>query len=81
VFDVPTPDIYGESLFAPTRRKSEENCLWFAKYRRRFDRPDGADWDFRAVHGLDPSSGDNGIAFAIANFSYLRTCPTSNAFG
>jgi hypothetical protein len=80
-FDVPATDIYGESLLSPPGGKSEENCLWFAKYCRGFDCPDCANRHIRAVHSFDLSSSDDGITFAITHFSYLRTCPTSNASG
>ena len=78
-FDVPGSDVDGESLRAPSGVQSEENCLWFAEYCRGLDRPDAANRDFWNVHAVDLPSGDDGIAFAISNFSYPQTHATLNA--
>jgi hypothetical protein len=78
-FDVAATHVHGESLLSPAGGKGEENCLWFAKHRSGFHGPDGASWYFRDVHAFDASSGDDRIAFAIANFSYPQTYSTLNA--
>ena len=78
-FDVPATDFYGESLRPHPVARAKKTVFGLPKYCRGLDRSDGAYRDFRNVHALYLAFGDDGIAFAMANFSYPHTCPTSAA--
>jgi len=78
-FYVARTDGDGESLLTPAGGKGEVNSPRFTEDCRGLDSSDGANRDFWNVHALDLPSGDDGITFAIANFSYPRTFPTSDA--